>query len=336
MQKPSKADCKRAQVAGAAAVLALACLSAPARAADSAADFPNRPIRVVLPTSAGSGVDITIRAIGQKLSEAWGQAVVVDNRPGANGIIGMDVVRQSKPDGYTWLQGFTSVLTINPHVYQSLSYNVARDFQPITQTVTNTMVLVSNPSLPAKNVKELVALARKRPGELSYASAGVGNLTHLVGALLGMETGTKLLHVPYKGESNAHTALIAGETGFMFSVALGIVPHVKAGKLRLLASCGEKRATAFPDVPTMVESGLPQVIATGWGGLLAPAGTPADITRKIQQETARQLHTAELKARLSALGTEPVGSTPDAFAAFLRSESDKWARVTRQAGIAAK
>lgn len=315
------------------AVVGLA-LGAQVQAADSKSVFPNRPIRVVLPTSAGSGVDITIRAIAQNLAQAWGQPVVVDNRPGANGIIGMEIVANAKPDGYTWLQGFTSVLTINPHVYKSLIYDTARDFAPITQTVTNTMVLVVNPSLPVKTVKDLVALARKRPGKLAYASAGVGNLTHLVGALLGMETGTKMLHVPYKGESNAHTALIGGEADLMFSVALGVVPYVKAGKLRLLATCGEKRATAFPEVPTMVESGLPNVVATGWGGLLAPAGTPPEITRKIQQETARQLQRAELKNRLTALGTEPVGSTPSEFASFIKSESDKWSRVTRQAGIA--
>ena len=314
------------------AMLALGC--AGAQAADPAAGFPNRPIRIVLPTTPGSGVDITVRAIAQKLSEAWGQPLIVDNRPGANGIIGMEAVAKANADGYTWLQAFTSVLTINPFVYKSLPYDPIRDYAPITQTVTNTMALVVNPTVPAKSPKDLVALARAKPGEISYASAGVGNLTHLTGELLRSEAGIKLLHVPYKGESNAFTALIGGETAFMFSVALGVVPHVKAGRLRMLATGGEKRAAAFPDMPTMVESGFPRVISTGWGGLLAPAGAPPAVLRKIQQETARQLNAPDLKDRLTALGTEPVGSTPAEFAAFIKSEAAKWSRVTREAGIA--
>jgi len=324
----------RARPAGAAMVLVLGCLAPPAQAADQAAAFPNRPIRIVLPTTAGSGVDITVRAIAQKLTEAWGQPVIVDNRPGANGIIGMEAVAKANADGYTWLQAFTSVLTINPYVYKSLPYDAFRDYAPMTQTVTNTMALVVNPAVPAKSPKELVALARSRPGELSYSSAGVGNLTHLTGELLRGESGVKMLHVPYKGESNAFNALIAGETAFMFSVALGVVPHVNAGRLRLLATCGEQRASAFPDKPTMVESGFPKVVSTGWGGLLAPAGTPPAVIRKVQQETARQLNAPDLKARLTALGTEPVGSTPAEFTAFIKSEADKWSRVTREAGIA--
>jgi len=327
-------DFSRARLSAVAAVLALGCLAAPVQAADRAASFPTRPIRIVLPTSAGSGVDITVRAIAQKLTEAWGQPVIVDNRPGANGIIGMEAVARANPDGYTWLQAFTSVLTINPYVYKSLPYDVFRDYVPMTQTVTNTMALVVNSSVPAKSPKELVALARSRPGALAYSSAGVGNLTHLTGELLRAEAGLKLLHVPYKGESNAFNALIAGETALMFSVALGVVPHVNAGRLRLLATCGEQRASAFPDKPTMVESGFPKVVSTGWGGLLAPAGTPPEVARKIQQETARQLNMPDLKDRLSALGTEPVGSTPAEFAAFIKSEADKWSRVTREAGIA--
>jgi len=327
-------SCSRACRSGAAAVLALGCLGAQAQAADAVPGFPNRPIRIVLPTTAGSGVDITVRAIAQKLTEAWGQPLVVDNRPGANGIIGMEAVAKANPDGYTWLQAFTSVLTINPYVYKSLPYDAFRDYAPITQTVTNTMALVVNPTEPAKSPKELVALARARPGTLAYSSAGVGNLTHLTGELLRSEAGLKLLHVPYKGESNAFNALIGGETAFMFSVALGVAPHVTAGRLRMLATCGEQRAAAFPDIPTMVESGFPKVVSTGWGGLLAPAGTPPTIVRKIQQETARQVNSPELRNRLSALGTEPVGSTPAEFSAFIKSEADKWSRVTREAGIA--
>lgn len=295
--------------------------------------FPDHPVRIVLPTSAGSGVDITARAIAQKLSEAWGQQVVVDNRPGANGIIGMETVAKAKADGYTLLQGFTSALTINPYVYKSLPYDTFRDYAPITQTATNTMVLVANPALPVHTVRELVSLGRARPGDLVYASAGIGNLTHLAGELLRVEAGIKVLHVPYKGESPAFTDLIGGQAAYMFSAALGVASHINSGKLRLLATCGETRATAFPNAPTMGESGLPKVVVTGWGGWLAPAGTSADIIQKVQRDTARVLALPELRERLGTLGAEPVGNSAAEFAVFLRAEADKWSRVTREAGI---
>lgn len=306
---------------------------AQSRAATDATDFPNRPIRIILPTTAGSGVDITARTIAQKLTEAWGQQVVVDNRPGANGIIGMEALAKSKPDGYTLLQGFTSVLTINPYVYKSLPYDTFRDHVPITQTATNTMVLVANPFLPVRSAKELVALGRSRPGDLVYASAGIGNLTHLAGELLRVETRIKALHVPYKGETPAFTAVVGGETAFMFIAALGVSPHIASGKLRLLATCGEKRAGAFPGAPTMIESGFPKVVVTGWGGFLAPVGTPPEILQKVQRETARVLSAPDIRERLSGLGAEPVGSTPEQFAAFIKAEAEKWSRVTREAGI---
>lgn len=318
---------------GAVAVFAAAPAAAQSRSATEAADFPNRPIRIILPAPAGSGVDITARTIAQKLTEAWGQQVVVDNRPGANGIIGMEAVAKAKPDGYTLLQGFTSALTINPYVYKSLPYDTFRDYSPITQTVTNTMVLVVNPFLPVRSAKELVALGKSRPGDLVYASAGIGNLTHLAGELLRVEAKIKTLHVPYKGETPGFTALVGGETAFMFIAALGVSTHIATGKLRLLATCGEKRATAFPDTPTMIESGFPKVVVTGWGGFLAPAGTPAEILQKVQRETARVLFTPEIRERLSSLGAEPVGSNPEEFAAFVKAEAEKWSRVTREAGI---
>ncbi len=315
------------------AVIASGPAAAQSRSATEAADFPNRPVRIILPTTAGSGVDITARTIAQKLTEAWGQQVVVDNRPGANGIIGMEALAKSKPDGYTLLQGFTSVLTINPYVYKALPYDTFRDHAPITQTVSNTMVLVVNPFLPARSAKELVALGRSRPGDLVYASAGIGNLTHLAGELLRVETKIKTLHVPYKGETPAFTSVVGGETAFMFIAALGVSPHIASGKLRLLATCGEQRASAFPNAPTMVESGFPKVVVTGWGGFLAPVGTPAEILQKIQRETARVLFAPDIKERLSSLGAEPVGSNPEQFAAFIKAEAEKWSRVTRDAGI---
>jgi len=324
-------SCALTLLAVAAGVFGLAV--APSRAATDAADFPNRPIRIILPTTAGSGVDITARTIAQKLTEAWGQQVVVDNRPGANGIIGMEALAKSKPDGYTLLQGFTSVLTINSYVYKALPYDTFRDHAPITQTVTNTMTLVANPFLPVRSVKELVALGRSRPGDLVYASAGIGNLTHLAGELLRVETKIKTLHVPYKGETPAFTSVVSGETAFMFIAALGVSSHIASGKLRLLATCGEKRAAAFPNAPTMIESGFPKVVVTGWGGFLAPVGTAPEILQKVQRETARVLFAPEIRERLSSLGAEPVGSSPEQFAAFIKAEAEKWSRVTREAGI---
>jgi len=298
-----------------------------------AADYPNRAVRIVIPQAAGGAVDVAARPIAQKLTEAWGQQVIVDNRPGANGIIGIEAVVKSKPDGYTLGAAFTSSLTINPHVYKSLPYDTFRDFVAVTQVVTNTITLVVNPYLPVRTAKELVALGRSRPGDLIYASAGVGNMTHLTAELMRLETGLKMVHVPYKGDTPAVTDLISGQVALMFATAPAVAAHVKTGRLRLLATCGEKRAIAYPDTPTMIESGFPKVVVTGWWGLVAPAGTPRDIVQKVQRETARHALSPELRERLSALGAEPAGTTPEQFAAFLKSEMEKWARVAKAAGV---
>jgi len=299
----------------------------------AAADYPNRPVRIIVPQAAGGGVDIMARSVAQKLSETWGQQVIVDNRPGANGIIGIEPVAKAKPDGYTLSGAFTSVLTINPHVYKSLPYDTLRDFAPITQTVTNTMVLIVHPSLPARSVKELVALGRARPGELNYGSFGVGNLTHLGAELLRGEAGLKMTHVPYKGETPALTELMGGQVALLFAVSSAAAPHIRAGRARLLATGGEKRAAAWPDTPTMIEAGFPNVVVTGWNGFLAPAGTPPEIIQKVSRDSARHLTAPELRDRLSALGAEPVGTTPEQFSAFIRSETEKWLRVAKAAGI---
>jgi tripartite-type tricarboxylate transporter receptor subunit TctC len=315
------------------AAFASAPAAAQGRAVPGVADYPNRPVRIIVPQAAGGGVDIVARIVAQKLTESWGQQVIVDNRPGANGIIGIDAVAKSKPDGYTLTAAFTSVLTINPSVYKSLPYDTFRDFAPITQTVTNTIVLVVNPYLPARSVKELVALGKSRPGDLIYGSFGVGNMTHLAGELLRLETGLKMVHVPYKGETPAVTDLIGGQVALLFATSAGVNAHVRAGRLRLLATGGEKRAAAYPDTPTMIEAGFPNVLVTGWAGLLMPAGTPPEIVQKVQRETARHLRAPELRERLSSLGAEPVGSTPEEFAAFLKAETQKWLRVVRAAGL---
>ena len=314
-----------------ASALALSALTASAQR--SPTDYPNRPVRIIVPQAAGGGVDVVARSVAQKLGEAWGQQVIVDNRPGANGIIGMDAVAKSKPDGYTLGAPFTSVLTINPYVYKTLPYDAARDFAPITQMVTNTIVLVVNPYLPARSVKDLVNLARSRPGDLVYGSFGVGNVTHLAGELLRLEAGLNMTHVPYKGETPAVTDLLGGQVAMIFATAPGVAGHVKTRRLRLLATGGDKRAIAYPDTPTMIEAGFPNVRVTGWSSLVAPASTPADVVDKIQREAARSLLGPELKERLSAAGAEPAGTTPAEFAAFLKSESEKWLRVVEQAGL---
>lgn len=315
------------------AAVALASGPLAAQPKPAVADYPNRVVRIILPQPAGGGTDVVARAVAAKLTEAWGQQVIVDNRPGANGIIGSEAVAKSKPDGYTLLYGFGSLLSINSSIYKSLPYDTQRDFTPITQTVMNQIALVVNPHLPARSVKELAALARARPGELLFGSFGVGNQTHLTGELFRIEAKLKMLHVPYKGETPSITELVAGQVALMFSPSAGVTPHIRSGRLRLLAVCDQKRAPAFPDTPTMVESGFPGVISIGWGGLVAPTGTPQDIIQKTQREVARGLAAADVKERLSGMGADPVGSTPEEFGSFIRSEHEKWARVVKGANL---
>jgi tripartite-type tricarboxylate transporter receptor subunit TctC len=314
-------------------ITALFSAQAHAQSKPAASDYPNRVVRIILPQPGGGGTDVVARSVAAKLTELWGQQVIVDNRAGANGIIGSEAVVKSKPDGYTYLYGFTSVLTINPSVYKTLPYDTLRDFVPVTQTVTNQMALVVNPYLPVQSVKELVALARARPGELLYGSFGVGNQTHLTTELFRLEAKLKMLHVPYKGETPSITELVGGQVALMFSPSAGVTPFVKSGRLRLLALAGEKRSPAFPDTPTMVESGFPGVISTGWGGLVAPAGTPQDIIQKTQRDVARGLAAPEVRERLAALGADPVGSTPEAFGAWIKAELEKWTRVVKGAEL---
>ena len=295
--------------------------------------FPERPIRVVVPQAAGGGLDVVVRLVAQDLSQKWGQQVVVDNRPGANGIIGLEAVAKSKPDGYTILGGFTSPLTVNPHVYKELPYETFRDFAPITQLVTNTLVLVVNPHLPVRSVKDVVALARARPGQVVYGSFGIGNLTHLANVLLGEEAGIKLTHVPYKGETPSVTDTISGQVMMSWATSAGAGSHIRSGRLRLLATGGERRATAWPDTPTMVEQGYPNVQVTGWSALLAPVGTPREILERFQRESTEYLMKPDVREKLSVAGAEPVASTTAQFASFIKAEYDKWGRVVKQAGI---
>jgi tripartite-type tricarboxylate transporter receptor subunit TctC len=304
-----------------------------AAASVAAQTYPARPIRIIVPQAPASGPDIMARTVAQKLTESWGQQVIVDNRPGANGIIGMEAVAKSKPDGYTLVMSVPSALTMNPYVYKQLPYDTFRDFVAITQTATNTFGLVVNPTLPAKSARELVALGKARPGQLNYGSFGIGNQTHLAAELFSAATGLKTVHVPYKGQTPAITELVAGQVSFMFTPMPGAVGMVDAGKLRLLATCGEKRDAIFTKAPTMLEAGYPTVIITGWSGLLAPAGTPGDVVNRLQAEIARHILSPELSEMMKRQGAEPVASTPQQFAAFIKSESQKWSQVIKRAGL---
>lgn len=304
-------------------------------AAQTRQDYPSRPIRIIVAQAAGSGPDILARLIGQKLTESWGEQVIVDNRPGANGIIGMEAAAKSKADGYNLVFAVPSALTMNPYVYKKIPYDTFRDFVAITQAVTNTFGLVINRALPVGSVKDLVALGKSRPGEINFGSFGIGNQTHLAGELFASETRIKMLHVPYKGQTPAITELLSGQVALMFTPMLGAAQHVAAGKLRLLATCGDKRAAAFPDVPTMLEAGYPSVIVTGWTGLLAPTGTSDEMVNRLHREVARHLLSPDLRETLSRQGAEPVASTPVQFAAFIRSEARKWSKVVKQAGLEA-
>jgi tripartite-type tricarboxylate transporter receptor subunit TctC len=302
-------------------------------AAGGAQDYPTRLIRIVVAQAPSSGPDLTARALGQKLTESWGQPVIVENRPGANGIIGGELVAKSKPDGYTLLLGVPSAMTVNQFVYKKMPYDPVRDLAPVTQIATNTFGVVVTPSLPADSIKQLVALGKARPGDLTYASAGIGNLTHLAGELFSQAAGIKMLHVPYKGTTPAQVDVMSGQATLMFVSMRGIAEHVAAKKARLLATMGEKRDAAFPDTPTLAESGYPGVVVIGWNGLLAPAGTPPDIVNKLSREIGRHLSVPEFRARMASLGADPSPSTPQAFAAFIKTEAAKWHKVIRSIGL---
>ena len=298
-----------------------------------AQDYPTRPIRIIVSQAAGSSVDILGRLIAVKLTDTWGQQVVVDNRPGANAIIGMELAAKSKPDGYTLAMVVPSAMTVNQFIYKKLPYDPLRDFAPITQSTVITFVLVANRSMPVKSVKDLIALGKARPGALNYSSSGIGNLTHLAAELFGLSTGLKAVHVPNKGDTPALLDVITGQTAYMFSTMPIAVPHIQSGKLRLLAVCGTARTPAFPDAPTLGEAGLRDVVIQGWTGLAAPAGTSNAIINRVQKEVARHLLAAEMKEQLALQGAEPVGSTPEQFTAFIRAEAQKWSKVIKSAGL---
>jgi tripartite-type tricarboxylate transporter receptor subunit TctC len=295
--------------------------------------YPSKPIRLVVPYPPGGPLDIMARAIGQKLTEAWGQPVVVDNRAGAGGNIGADLVAKSPADGYTLLMGAVATHAINPTLYGKLPYDPVRDFAPVALVAQVPNILVVNPSVPVKSVRELIDLARARPGYLNFASGSTGSTGHLAGELFNTMAGVQMVHIPYKGGAPAMADLLAGQVQLMFDNLANALPNVKAGRLRALAVTTLKRSPAMPDLPTVAESGLPGFDLTTWFGLMVPAGTPPEIVAKLNAEIVRALNTKDMRERLEKMGAEPpVNNTPDNFAAFIRSEAAKYAKVVKDSG----
>ncbi len=312
-----------------AVALVLAGLAMPVAAQTS---YPTKLVKIVVPFPAGGTTDILARILAQRMTEAWKQPFVVENRPGAGGNIGTDVVAKSAPDGHTLVMGTVGTHAINPSLYTKMPYDHVKDFAPISLVATVPNLLVVNPNVPAKSVKELIALAKAKPGQLSFASSGNGTSLQLSGELFKTMAGVDILHVPYKGSSPAVADLIGGQVSMMFDNMPSALPHVKAGKLRPLAVTTARRSPSAPDIPTIAEAGLPGYEASSWFCLLAPAGTPKEIVTKLSTEVAKILRQPDVKERLFSLGAEPVGNTPEQFAAFIKAETVKWAEVVKKSG----
>jgi tripartite-type tricarboxylate transporter receptor subunit TctC len=312
--------------------LGLALAYVPIASAQVAGPFPARPVRLVVPFPPGGPLDVTGRAIAQKLTETWGQPVIVDNRPGAGGNIGADLVAKSPPDGYAVVMGALSTHAVNPSLYPKMPYDAARDFAPITLVAITPNVLVVNPALPVQSVKELVAYAKANPGKLSFGSGSNGSAGHLAGELFKVETGVDIVHIPFKGGAPALQALLAGDTQLMFDNLANAMSQVKAGKLRALAVTTAERSKLAPELPTMAEAGLPGFDIATWFGLLAPAGTPADVIAKWNVDVVKVLDSTEMRERLHAQGAEAAPTTPARFAAFIQGELVKYARIVKASG----
>jgi len=293
--------------------------------------YPAKQIRFVVGFPAGGASDVVARAISQNLAEALGQPVVVDNRAGAASNIAAEIVATAPKDGYTIFLGTVS-LSINPSLYKKLAYNALKDFAAVTQITDTPFMFVTHPSLPVKNVKEFIALAKARPGQLNYGSAGNGSGGHLFTAMFGSMAGVNLVHVPYRGASFATTSVLAGETIFMFDNIVTTLPLARAGRLRALAVTTLKRSRVAEDIPTLAQSGVPGYDANAWFGVLAPTGTPDAVIARLQSEISKIIKVPEIRDRFLALGAEPVGSTPEQFAAFYRNEVAKWSKVVKESG----
>jgi tripartite-type tricarboxylate transporter receptor subunit TctC len=301
-----------------------------------AQSYPAKPIRIVVPFPAGGSVDILARTIGQKFTEAWGHPTIIENRAGGSSNIGSEFVAKSAPDGYTLLAATSTALAVNPSLFPKLGFDPQRDFAPITLATYIPSILVVHPSLPAKNVTELIALAKARANQLNYASAGSGTPGHLGMELFKTLTGTQIIHVPYKGGAPAVADTVGGQVMMDLAVVPDSLPFVKGGRLRALGVSTFKRSSIVPEIPTIAESGVPGYEVIGWYGFLAPAGTPRDIVTKLHDEIVRALHLPDIKERLVGLGFEVAGDTPEQFGNWMKTERVKWAKVIRDSGAKAE
>jgi len=327
---PRRAIMVRAAGVAAGLVFAAAALVAPLPA--SAQAYPTKPVRMVVPFPPGGSLDIAGRLIAQKLSEAWGQSVVVENKPGAGGNIGADLVAKSPPDGYTILLGALSTHAVNPSLYKTMPYDAAKDFAPITLIAVTPNVLVVNASSPVNNVKEFIAYAKANPGKLAFGSGSNGSAGHLAGELFKVETGTDAVHIPFKGGAPATQALLAGDTQFMFDNLANAMAQVKAGKLKALAVTTAKRSPLAPDLPTMAEAGLPGFDISTWYGFFAPAGTPPAIVAKWNADVTKILNSPDVRAKFVADGADPSPNTPEQFSQMIAAELAKYAKIVKASG----
>jgi tripartite-type tricarboxylate transporter receptor subunit TctC len=313
----------------------IGCAMAAAASVASGQSYPTKPVRMIAASSPGSAVDIVARIVAQKLGEQLGQQVVVDNRAGAGGNLGAELAAKAASDGYTLFMG-TPAHAINTGLYRKLNYDLLRDFAPVSQVTSGQYVVIVHPSLPVKSIKELIALARAKPGQLNYASAGSGNATHLAGELFSSATHIKLVHVPYKGSGPALTDVVGGQVQLMFCNLTAALPQVKTGRIRALAVTGPTRAAAAPELPTVIEAGVPGYTVISWFGVLVPAATPREVIMKLNAELARTMSAPDVRDRLAGDGAEPTTGTPEQFGAFLRAEIAQWTKVIKDAGIAAE
>jgi len=308
-----------------------------ALAAGAQAQYPGKPVRIVLPSSPGNSSDIMARLLADRLSQTWGQPVVVENRPGADGRIAAEAVARSAPDGHTLFLPNAGVITINPALFGRMPYDPIKDFAPITQIATIVIVLVAHPGVAANSVRELVALAKAKPGTLHYASAGnSAGIPYLAGALLRDKSGVDVVHVPYKANAQAAQDLLGGQIEFMYDTLAATLPHIKSGKLKALAIVGSQRSRVLPAMPTLTEAGYPGTEGDAWAGLFAPAGTPKAVVDKIHADVIAVLRQTEVRERLTALGLDVVGNRPDEFAAVIKADTAKWAGVIRANNIKAE
>ena len=302
-------------------------------AAPAGAAYPDKPIRMIMPYPAGGSIDTAGRAVAQKVADTFGQQIVIDNRTGAGGVIGTETAARAVPDGYTLVIGGTGTLALSPHLHRKLPYDPVRDFAPVTMLIASPYVIVVHPSVAANSVRELIALAKAKPGQINYASGGAGSAPHFASEMFNAAVGVKLTHVPYKGSTPGVIDLIGGQVQVMFTGIPSVLAYIKSNRVRALAVTGKTRTTALPDVPTVIESGVPGYVVSPWFGLLVPARTPPAIIATLHRETVKVLRSPALLERFATEGVDPVGDTPEHFAAYIKEEIVKWGKVVKDTGM---